>query len=77
MSPGLKNMAQIARKQLGVKQDVGGVALTITRVEFRYRGKGYAVVPCPGSAHSGEGAGYIDHCSLCAPLWGTCVEFLP
>ena len=54
-----------------------GLGSEVARVEFAYRGKRYAVVPCPGNAHSPEVAGHQDHCALCMPLWGIVVEFLP
>lgn len=29
------------------------------------------LVRCPGEAHiKGQGGGFIDHCSVCAPRWG-------
>lgn len=39
--------------------------------EMLYRGKAYVLVACCGEAHSNP---YIDHCALCMPLWGICVE---
>lgn len=83
MSDGLKKAAKEAAKAFQhfhtpaciEANDASAREVCACRAEFMYRGKRYAVTPCPGNAHTFQSQ--QDHCSLCMPLWDIVVEFLP
>lgn len=78
LSPGLKRIVGIAAHRLGPTTAADGhgheTPVVVTRVEITYRGKRYALVPCPGSAHSNA---FVDGCALCLGVaWGVTLEVI-
>jgi hypothetical protein len=75
ISKGLQAVVSHHAAQLGRCSAPGATVMhDVVRIEFVYRGKRYAVVPCPGSAHSNA---FVDGCALCLGVtWGATLELL-
>ena len=70
MSDGLRTRIIAAMGRANARGTVGKPVIV------RYRGKAYLAEQCHGEAHSASVGGMVDHCGVCAPLWGIMVREL-